>query len=92
MDGRNLLADRYFRPEDFDVVEAVVSVAREKGVSPAQIAIAWLLHRGITAPIIGATKLEHIEEAVAALEIKLDSDDMKRIEGPYKPHPIVGHE
>jgi aryl-alcohol dehydrogenase (NADP+) len=92
MDGHNLLADRYFRPEDFDIVETVVTVAKEKDVSPSQIAIAWLLHRGITAPIIGATKIEHIEEAVEALEIKLDSDDMKRLETPYKPHPIIGHE
>jgi aryl-alcohol dehydrogenase-like predicted oxidoreductase len=92
MDGRNLLADRYFRPEDFDVVETVATVAKEKEVSPSQIALAWLLHRGVTAPIIGATKIEHIEDAVAALEVKLDSDDMKRLEANYKPHPIVGHE
>jgi aryl-alcohol dehydrogenase (NADP+) len=92
MDGHNLLAERYFRPEDFDVVETVVTVAKEKDVSPSQVALAWLLHRGVTAPIIGATKVEHIEDAVAALEVKLDSDDMKRLEAHYKPHPIVGHE
>jgi len=92
IDGRNFMADRYFRPEDFDVVEALVDVAKDKDVSPSQVALAWLLHKGVTAPVIGATKVEHIEEAVAALELKLDSDDMKRLEAPYKPHPIIGHE
>ena len=92
MDGHNLLADRYFRPEDFDVVETVVAVAKEKDVSPSQVALAWLLHKGVTAPITGVTKAYHIEEAVEALEVKLDSDDMKRLEAPYKPHPVIGHE
>jgi aryl-alcohol dehydrogenase-like predicted oxidoreductase len=90
-DGHNLMAERYFKPEDFNVVETVVAVAKEKEVSPPQIALAWLLHKGVTAPIIGATKIEHVEEAVEALEVKLDSDDMKRLEAPYKPHPIIGH-
>jgi len=92
MDGRNPLADRYFRPEDFDVVETLVGIAREKDVSPSQVALAWLLHKGVTAPIIGVTKVQHVEEAVEALEVKLDSDDMKRLEEPYKPHPVIGHE
>jgi 1-deoxyxylulose-5-phosphate synthase len=92
MDGRNYLADRYFRPEDFDIVENVVAIAEEKDVSPSQVALAWLLHKGVTAPIIGATRTQHVEEAVAALEIKLDSDDMERLEAPYKPHPIIGHQ
>jgi aryl-alcohol dehydrogenase-like predicted oxidoreductase len=92
MDGRNLLADRYFRPEDFDVVEALVDVAKEKDVSPSQVALAWLLHKGVTAPIIGATKVQHVEEAVAAIGVRLDSEDIRRLEAPYKPHPITGHE
>jgi len=92
MDGSNLLADRYFRPEDFDVVETIVAVAKEKDVSSSQVALAWLLHKGVTAPIIGVTKAHHVEEAVEALEVKLDSDDMKRLEAPYKPHPVIGHE
>jgi aryl-alcohol dehydrogenase (NADP+) len=92
MDGRNLMADRYFKPEDFDVVENVVSIAKEKDVSPSQIALVWLLHKGVTAPIIGVTKVQHVEEAVQALEVKLDADDMKRLEAPYKPHPVIGHE
>ncbi len=84
------LPERYFRPEDFDVVETVSELAKEKGVSMAQIALAWLLHKGVTSPIIGATKLEHIEEAVGAVEVKLSSDDMKRLELKYKTHPVLG--
>jgi len=92
MDGHNLMADRYFRPEDFDVIETVVAVAKEKDVSPSQVALAWLLHKDVTAPIIGVTKIHHVEEAVEALDVKLDSDDMKRLEDSYKPHPVIGHE
>jgi aryl-alcohol dehydrogenase (NADP+) len=86
-----LLGERFFRPEDFDVVERLVEVAREKGASPAQIAISWLLHKGVTAPIVGPTKIEHVEEAVAALGVKLSNDDMKRLEEPYRPHRVLGH-
>jgi aryl-alcohol dehydrogenase (NADP+) len=87
-----LLPDRFFKPEDFDVLEEVVSVAKEKGVPPAQIALAWLLHKGATAPIVGATKVEHIEDAVAAIDVKLSAFDLERLEAKYKPHPIIGHE
>ncbi len=85
--------DLYYQPEDFDVVEQVVAIAEVKGVSPAQIALAWLLHKpGITAPIIGATKIYQLEEAAAAVEIKLTEEEMARIEKPYRPHPILGHQ
>lgn len=84
-------AERFFRPEDFDVVERAEEVAGEKGVSTAQIALAWLLYKGVNAPIIGATKIEHIDEAVAAVDIRLSEDDVKRLEEPYKPHRILGH-
>lgn len=84
-------AERFFRPEDFDVLERVEEVAKEKDVTPSQIALAWLLHKGVTAPIIGATRIEHIEEAVESTQLQLSSDDMKRLEEPYKPHPILGH-
>jgi 1-deoxyxylulose-5-phosphate synthase len=83
-------AERFFKPEDFDVVERVEEVAKEKDVTPAQIALAWLLHKGVNAPIIGATKIEQLEEAVASVEIKLSSDDMKRLEEPYKTHRTIG--
>jgi aryl-alcohol dehydrogenase-like predicted oxidoreductase len=91
-EGDKYLEGRYFRTEDFEIVDTVVAVAKEKNVSPAQVAVAWLLHKGVTAPIIGATKPEHIEEAVEALRIKLDAEDITRLETVYKPHPVLGHE
>ena len=84
-------AERFFRPEDFDVVERVEEVAKEKGTTTAQIALAWLLHKGVNAPIIGATKVEHIDEAVGSLDLQLSADDMRRLEEPYKTHRILGH-
>jgi aryl-alcohol dehydrogenase-like predicted oxidoreductase len=84
-------AERFFRPEDFDVVERVEEVAREKGATTAQIALAWLLHKGVNAPIIGATKVEHIDEAVGSLDFQLSADDVRRLEEPYKTHRILGH-
>jgi aryl-alcohol dehydrogenase-like predicted oxidoreductase len=86
------LAERYFKPEDFEILDAVAAVAKQKNTTPAQIALAWLLHKGVTAPIIGATKTEHIEDAVAALGIRLDAEDMTRLEAKYKPQRILGHE
>jgi len=86
-----LLGERFFRPEDFDVVERLAEIAKEKSASPAQVAIAWLLHKGATAPIVGPTKVEHVEEAVAAIDVKLTDNDIARLEEPYKPHPIIGH-
>lgn len=86
-----LLRERFFKPEDFDIVEAVQAVAKEKGVTPAQIAISWLLHKGVTAPIVGPTKLEHIEDAAGAVDVKLDASDMERLESKYKPHTLLGH-
>jgi len=86
------LSERYFTREDFEVLDAVASLAKEKDVKPSQISLAWLLHKGVTAPIIGATKTEHVEEAVQALEVRLEADEMKRLEAAYKPHPVIGHE
>jgi aryl-alcohol dehydrogenase (NADP+) len=87
-----LLRERFFKSEDFDVAEEVMAVAKEKGVTPAQIALAWLLHKGVTAPIVGPTKVEHVEDAVSAIEVKLNTSDMERLETKYKPHRIIGHE
>jgi aryl-alcohol dehydrogenase-like predicted oxidoreductase len=83
----------YGRPEDFDVIDRVADVAHERGVPPAQIALAWLLHKpGVTAPIVGATKLEHLEDALAAAELTLSAEEIVRLEEPYRPHPVLGHE
>jgi aryl-alcohol dehydrogenase-like predicted oxidoreductase len=82
----------YSQPTDFDVVERVAEVAQERGVSPAQVALAWLLQRpGVTAPIIGATKPGHLEDALAAEELELTKDEVTRLEELYVPHPVLGH-
>jgi aryl-alcohol dehydrogenase-like predicted oxidoreductase len=82
----------YSQPTDFDVVERVAEVAAERGVSPAQIALAWLLQRpGVTAPIVGATKPQHLADALAAEALDLSDDEVKRVEDPYVPHPVLGH-
>ncbi len=83
----------YYQEADFQVVDRVVELARRRGVTPAQIALAWLLHQpGVTAPIVGATKIAHLEQAVAALEIQLSPEECAYLEEPYQPHPVLGHE
>lgn len=83
----------YYTDADFDVVDRVVAIAQARQKTPAQIALAWLLHKpGITAPIIGATKLYQLEEAAAAVEIQLSEEEIKQIEAPYIPHGILGHD
>jgi aryl-alcohol dehydrogenase-like predicted oxidoreductase len=83
----------YAQPADFDVVDAVAEVAAERGVPSAQIALAWLLQRpGVTAPIVGATKLGHIEDALAAEKLELTEDEIRRLEAPYIPHRVLGHQ
>ena len=82
----------YSQPTDFDVVERVGEVAAERSVPPAQVALSWLLHKpGVTAPIVGATKLEHLEDALAAEQLSLDEEEIARLEEPYAPHPVLGH-
>lgn len=82
----------YFREEDFAVVERAGEVAKERGVTVSQIALAWLMSKPhISAPIIGATKMDHLEQALAAVDIKLTDEEVKRLEEPYKPHPVLGH-
>jgi len=77
---------------DFDVVDRCMQVAAERGVPSAQVALAWLLHRpGVTAPIVGATKPGHLEDALAAEALSLSAEDMQRLEEPYVPHPVLGH-
>jgi len=87
-------ADSLYVPElDFPVVDRVGAVAEERGTSSAQVALSWLLHKpGVTAPIVGATKLEHLEDALAAEQLTLSDDEIARLEEPYVPHAISGHE
>ena len=86
-------AESLYRPElDFDVVEDADAVASARGVSTAQVALAWLLHRpGVTAPIVGATKLEHLDDALAAEKLSLSDEEITRLEERYVPHAVVGH-
>jgi 1-deoxyxylulose-5-phosphate synthase len=87
------LGKRYFRPEDFDVLERLEEVARSKGASPSQVALAWLLNKkGVVSPVVGPTKTEQLEDLVGAVDLKLKPSDMKQLEEPYMPHPILGHE
>ena len=79
---------RYIQP-NFDILDAVEAVAEEKEVTAAQIALAWMLHKDVTAPIVGATKVSHIEEAAASVDVKLNDDDMKKLEASYKPGPVI---
>ncbi|HMB21876.1 MAG TPA: aldo/keto reductase [Anaerolineales bacterium] len=82
----------YFREEDFTVAEHVTEMARERNVSGSQIALAWILSKPyIISPIIGATKLDHLEQSLAALEIRLSDEEIRQLEEPYQPHPILGH-
>lgn len=82
----------YFRDEDFMVAECAAEVAKERGVTSSQIALAWILSKPyVTSPILGATKMEHLDQAIAALEIQLSEEEIKRLEESYKPHPVLGH-
>jgi len=87
-------ADSLYAPElDFQVVDRAGEVAATRGVPAAQVALAWLLHKpGVTAPIVGATKIGHLEDALAAAELQLSADEIARLEDPYVPHAISGHE
>lgn len=90
--GSDAYADELYTDDDFDVVDAARAVAAERGLPPAQIALAWLLGRpGLSAPIVGATKLRHLEDALAAVEIALSEEEVTRLEAPYRPHRVLGH-
>jgi aryl-alcohol dehydrogenase-like predicted oxidoreductase len=84
--------DNLYVEDDFAVVDANAAVAADRGVSPAQVALGWLLSRpGVTAPIVGATKLHHLDEAIAAVDLTLDEKEVERLESPYRPHAVSGH-
>jgi aryl-alcohol dehydrogenase (NADP+) len=83
--------DLYYDDADYDVAEAVVAVAAARGVTPAQVALAWLLRQpGVTSPIIGASKMAHLDQAIAALDVTLTDDEAARLEAPYVPHRVLG--
>jgi len=82
----------YYQESDFQVVDRVAQIAKNRGVNNVQVALAWILQQpGLTAPIIGATKANHLDDAVKALELKLEPEELKALEEPYRPHPILGH-
>jgi aryl-alcohol dehydrogenase-like predicted oxidoreductase len=92
--GSDPFADSLYLPDvDFEVVDRVSEVAGERGVPGAQVALAWLLQRpGVTAPIVGATKVGHVDDALAAEELELTTDEIARLQEPYVPHAVSGHE
>jgi aryl-alcohol dehydrogenase-like predicted oxidoreductase len=91
--GSDPLSDeRYRTSADFDVADRLAEVAADRGAPPAQVALAWLLSRpGVTAPIVGATRLGHIGDALAAAELTLTAGETARLEEPYVPHPVLAH-
>ena len=83
----------YDEPGDWEIVEAVGGVAEQRGVSPAEVALAWLLSRpAVAAPIVGATKPEHLEAAIRSVELELTQEEVDRLEAPYRAHPVRGHQ
>jgi aryl-alcohol dehydrogenase-like predicted oxidoreductase len=88
--GRSLTTQT--EANDRDVIDRVAEMAEKRGLPRAQIALAWVARRpGVTAPIVGATKLEHLDDAVAALDVELSDDEVASLEEPYAPHPVLGH-
>ena len=86
--GHNL----YYRDTDWDVVERVVQIAEARAVKPAQVALAWVMSRpGVSAPIVGASKMYQLDEALGAVDLKLSEEEIKRLEEPYEAHPVLGH-
>jgi 1-deoxyxylulose-5-phosphate synthase len=82
----------YYRDDDFAVVDRVTQVAAARGVPNAQVALAWVLQQsGVTAPIVGASKPHHLDDALAAVNVKLEPAELKALEEPYRPHPVLGH-
>jgi 1-deoxyxylulose-5-phosphate synthase len=91
--GSDPLSEEFYdSPADFDVVDRLAEVAAARGAPPAQVALAWLLSRpGVTVPVIGATRLGHIGDALAAGNLTLTDEEVRRLDEPYRPHPVLGH-
>jgi aryl-alcohol dehydrogenase (NADP+) len=82
----------YYSEQDEEIVGRTVEVAEKRGVSPAQVALAWLLAQpAVTAPIVGATKMHHLDEALAAVDLELTDEEIAHLEAPYRPRPVLGH-
>ena len=91
--GSDPFAHPYYTEDGFAVVDAVAKVAAARGVSPGEVALAWMLAApGVTAPIIGTTKLKHLDEAIKALDLELTAEEIAAVQAPYQPHPLFGHE
>ena len=83
----------YYRDGDDEIVSRVGEIAHRRGATPAQVALAWLLRQdAVTAPIVGATKLPHLDQAIEALDLDLTDDETAHLEQPYQPHPVLGHQ
>jgi aryl-alcohol dehydrogenase-like predicted oxidoreductase len=91
--GSDPLSDsQYGTPADFDVADRVAAVAGQRGVPPAQVALAWLLHKpAVTAPVVGATRIGHVRDALAATRLALTAEEIRELEEPYVPHRVLGH-
>lgn len=88
-----LMHERYTTPEDADVISTLRALAEKRGDSPAEIAMAWLLSKpGVTAPIAGVSKLSHLASAVRSLSLELSTEEIAKLEAPYVPHRVLGHE
>jgi aryl-alcohol dehydrogenase (NADP+) len=87
----NLAQSYYYRDSDFRTVERLKAMAAERGVSAATLAYAWLLHRGVTAPIVGASKLPQLDDAASAVELTLSAEEVALLGEGYEPHPVIGH-
>ena len=84
--------DMYYQDNDFDVLDRATVLAERHGLKPAQVALTWMLNNSdITAPIIGASKMSHLEEAISAIDIQFSDEEIAYLEEPYKPHPVIGH-
>jgi aryl-alcohol dehydrogenase (NADP+) len=82
----------YYAESDFTIADRTVELAGRRGLKPTQIALAWLLAQpGVTAPIIGASRLPHLDEALAAIDVRLDAEELRFLEEPYQPHAVLGH-
>ena len=90
--GSDPIADQLYDESDFDTVDAVRAAATARGLPPAQLALAWLLGKpAVTAPIVGATKLHHLDDAIAATTLTLTDGEIAQLEAPYRPHRVLGH-